>query len=417
MGLTGGIACGKSYVLRRLAAAGLETLNLDTVAHDVMAPGGAAYDDVVRAFGPGILGPDGVVDRKRLGDLVFADAGARARLNAIVHPRVREEEARRTAADRGPGTIVVIDAALLVEAGVHLRFHRLVVVHCPPELQRQRLRERDGLDAAAAEARLAAQMPIDEKRRFAHLEVDTSSGFADTDRQTDALAGRLQAIGRTAPSPAPVPVDRAAAGLALGPAEGPRGLVPPKVLAEIAAAGGPEMERIARRLVPPAGGPWYRAAGSAAGPGPATLAVPVTLWSLARAGADDDHVVAAAATFARLTHSDPGARADACLQALLLQSAAAAAVVDDRLRSRHGALTPLAERWGGGPPTGRVREALRSALRHPQDAVRAREDAPDPETGSLAGALVAIAAGSPAAAVPAEVLASLRDLNARAASQ
>jgi hypothetical protein len=356
------------------------------------------------------------VDRQRLGDLVFADPDARARLNALVHPRVREEEARRAAAEeRGPGAVMVTDAALLVEAGVHLRFHRLVVVHCPPELQKRRLRERDGLDEAAAEARLAAQMPIEEKRRFAHLEVDTSGSFADTDRQADALAGSLRELARTVPAPAPIPLDRAAACLLFGPAEGPRGLAPASVLAEIAEAGGPEMERLARLLVPPAPGPWYRAAAAAPGPGPATLAGPVTLWSLARAGADDEHVAAAAATFARLTHSDPAARTDAVLQAVLLQSAAAAGVVDDRLRSRHGTSIPLAERWGGAPPTGGVREALRSALRHPQDATRAREDAGDAEVGALAGALVAIAAGSPSTAVPPDLLASLRRLNARAA--
>jgi len=347
---------------------------------------------------------------------VFADPSARARLNALVHPRVREEEARRAAAaDRGPGTVVVTDAALLVEAGVHLRFHRLVVVHCPPELQRRRLRERDGVDEAAAEARLAAQMPIEEKRRFAHFEVDTSASFADTDRQADALAGTLRDLARTAPAPVPVPLDRAAACLLFGPAEGPRGLDPVRVVAEIAAAGGPEMERLARLLVPLARGPWYRAAGRGSGPGPATLAGPAALWSLARAGVDDDHVVAAAATFARLTHPDPGARADACLQALLLQSAAAAGIVDPALRNRLGAYTQLAARWAGAPPGDRARAALRAALRHPQDAARAREHAADAETGSLAAALVAIAAGSPAVAVPPDVLASLRELNARAA--
>jgi dephospho-CoA kinase len=416
VGLTGGIACGKSYVLRRLAAAGLGALDLDAVAHEVMAAGGAAHADVVNEFGSGILAADGGVDRKRLGDLVFADPNARARLNALVHPRVRAEEARRAAAaDRGPGTVVVTDAALLVEAGVHLRFHRLVVVHCPPELQRRRLQERDAIDDAAAEARLAAQMPIEEKRRFAHFEVDTSGSFADTDRQADALAGTLRDLARTVPAPVPVPLDRAAACLLLGPRDGPRGLAPLKALAEIVAAGGPETERLARVLVPPVPGPWYRAAAAAPGPGPATLAGPVALWSLARAGADDEHVAAAAATFARLTHSNPAARTDAVLQALLLQSAAVAGVVDDRLSSRHGMSIPLAERWGGARPTGRVREALRSALRHPQDASRAREDAQDPETGGLAAALVGIAAGSPSTAIPPDLLASLRQLNARAA--
>jgi len=304
-----------------------------------------------------------------------------------------------------------------VEAGVHLRFHRLVVVHCPPETQARRLRERDGLDAAAVAARLAAQMPIAEKRGFAHLEVDTSGSFADTDRQTDALAGKLREIARAVPAPAPAALDRAAATLLLGPRVGPRGLAPESVLAEIAAADGPDMERLARRLVPPASGPWYRAARGSTAPGPATLAGPVVLWSLARAGPDDDHVLAAASSLARLTHSDPAARADACLFALLLQTAAGAGIVDDGLRKRLHAGMPRAERWGGAPPGGRVREALRSALRHPQDAERARQDAGDPEVGGLAAALVAIAAGHPGIAAPDELLASLRQLDARAAGQ
>ena len=184
-----------------------------------MAPGGAAHADVVRSFGGEVLAADGRVDRKRLGQLVFADAEARARLNALVHPRVREEEVRRTAA-AGPEAVVVTDAALLVEAGVHLRFRRLIVVHCPAELQRRRLRERDGLDDEAAEARLAAQMPIAEKRAFAHFEVDTSGGFAETDRQVDVLVERLRALASSLPGPAPVPPERAAGCLLFGPAEG-----------------------------------------------------------------------------------------------------------------------------------------------------------------------------------------------------
>jgi hypothetical protein len=173
------------------------------------------------------------------------------------------------------------------------------------------------------------------------------------------------------------------------------------------------MERLARLLVPPAPGPWYRAAGDSPGPGPGTLAGPVALWSLARAGVDDEHVVAAASTFARLTHADPAARADACLQALLLQSAAAAGIVDPGLRKRLGAYMALAARWGGAPPGGRVRDALGAALRHPQDAARAAEAAGDPETASLAAALVAIAAGSPAdAVVPPDMLSSLKALSA-----
>jgi hypothetical protein len=121
-------------------------------------------------------------------------------------------------------------------------------------------------------------------------------------------------------------------------------------------------------------------------------------------------VVAAAASLARLTHPDPSARADACLQALLLQSAADGGAVE-AARGRLYAHVDLATRWGGAAPGPRVREALRSAMRHPHDAVRARADAADAETGSLAAALVAAAAGSPAVAAPPELLATLQALN------
>src|SRR6185436_19631204 len=130
VGLTGGIACGKSHVRARLAEHGLRTLDLDRIAHEVTARGGAAYGDVVRAFGRGVLAADGSLDRKALGALVFADGDSRGRLNAIVHPRVREEEARRADAWMDDlAAIVVSEAALLVEAGVHPRFDRLIVAH------------------------------------------------------------------------------------------------------------------------------------------------------------------------------------------------------------------------------------------------------------------------------------------------
>ena len=194
MGLTGGIACGKSHVLRRLAGHGFQTLDLDAVARDVTVPGSPALREIAGAFGAGVLGPDGSLDRAALAALVFADAAARARLNAIVHPRVRAEEARRATDVAGRGAaLLVTDAALLVEAGAHLRFDRLVVVHCDPGQQLERLRARDGLDEGAARARVLAQMPLAEKRSFAHFEVDTSGSIADTDRAADALARQLDA--------------------------------------------------------------------------------------------------------------------------------------------------------------------------------------------------------------------------------
>jgi dephospho-CoA kinase len=190
VGLTGGIASGKSRVLGRLATRGLQTLDLDRVAHDLMAPGGAAYADVVAAFGPGILGDGGAIDRQALGARVFADPAARSRLNALVHPRVRDAEGTwRAGLPEGPGEVAVVDAALLVEAGLHLRFDRLVVAHCGEAEQLRRLMARDGLAEDAARARLRAQMPAERKRRFADLEVDTSGRPEDTDAAATSWSG------------------------------------------------------------------------------------------------------------------------------------------------------------------------------------------------------------------------------------
>src|SRR5262249_56426024 len=121
---------------------------------------------------------------------------------------------------------VVTGAALPGEAGVHLGFRGLVVVHCPPDVQLRRLRERDGLHEASARARLAAQMPIEEKRRFAHFEVDTSGAFADTDHQVGEVASRLRELARSAPAPPPAPLQRPAACPPGGPADAPPGLTP-----------------------------------------------------------------------------------------------------------------------------------------------------------------------------------------------
>jgi len=360
VGLTGGIACGKSRVLRRLSAAGFSTLDLDLVAHEVMAPGAPAHHDVVEAFGPAVLAPDGSVDRRRLGERVFADPAARARLNAIIHPRVREEEARRVAAlgDR-EGGVVVTDAALLVEAGVHLRFDRLVVVYCRADQQVRRLMERDGLDEAAARARVDAQMPVEEKRRFAHLEVDASSSLADTDRAADALAAELRALAARGRAPrVAVPLERRAGVIAAGPARGPRGLEPARILAEIAAAGGLEMERIARRLVPPTDRPWYRAAlPGTEDPGPETLAAAVVLWALARAGPDAEFLASAAASLARLTDTEPPRIAGACLFALTLHDALVAEAIGSERPRNPSRWTDLARRWGGAPPPAHLADA------------------------------------------------------------
>lgn len=200
VGLTGGIAGGKSTVAARMRELGIEVLDADAMAHRLIEPGQPAYADVVKEFGAEILFPDGRVDRQRLGEIVFRDAAKRARLNSIIHPRLfdlREKQLieMELAQPRG---VAVIEAALLVEVGYHEKLDRLVVCSCRPEQQLERLRAR-GLSEEQARQRLAAQMPIAEKLRYATDVVDCSGTLEDTLRQTDALVDRLRDLARREP--------------------------------------------------------------------------------------------------------------------------------------------------------------------------------------------------------------------------
>ncbi len=393
VGLTGGIACGKSHVLRRLAARGLATLDLDAVAHGVMAPGGAAYADVVEAFGPAILAPDGTVDRKALGALVFGDVGARAGLDALVHPRVRAEEARRAAALAAEGwPVLVSDAALLVEAGAHLRFDRLVVVHCSPEEQLRRLARRDGIPEEAARSRVLAQMPVGEKRRYAHVEIETSGTEAETETAADSLGELLLSLAARGRPLAPADGGRRLGGLVEGAGPGPRGLDAAGLLEDALEAGGIELGRLARRLSPPVVGPWYRASRPDEGPPwPESLAIGLTLWA-GHAGLDADWVVSAAASVARLTHGGPGEIAGACLAALAAHEVGVRRTLDGAL-ARLSRFLPAARRWGGAEPSARVARAIECAAAHAGDAAAARAAADALGASAvLAGGLVGLSA-------------------------
>ena len=194
VGLTGGIACGKTYVTEQLRALGCEVLEADQVARAVVEPGQRAYHEIVEAFGSGILQPDGMLDRAKLGGIIFADSERRARLNAIVHPRVYEAQTRWMAevAARNPAAIAVVDAALMIESEGYRQFDKLVVVYCPPEIQLVRLMTRNSLPVEEAARRIAAQMPTDEKLKYADYSIDTAGGFAPTDQQVIALYTELQ---------------------------------------------------------------------------------------------------------------------------------------------------------------------------------------------------------------------------------
>ena len=198
VGLTGSIAVGKSFVLGVLAELGCRTLDADATARDVVAPGTPGLDSVVDAFGIEPLKEDGTLDRVRLGKIVFADQEKRQLLNSILHPLIiaaQDDQIREWEREDSNG-IAVVDAALMIESGGYRRFDKLIVVHCRPEVQLQRLIEREGLSPEESRLRIAAQMPQEEKKKYADFLIDTSEGFEDTRRQTEAVFQELSALAR-----------------------------------------------------------------------------------------------------------------------------------------------------------------------------------------------------------------------------
>jgi len=193
VGLTGSIAVGKSFVLRTLAELGCHVIDADVIAREVVAARTRGLQLVTDAFGSDVLGHDGELDRSKLGSIVFADAGKRSRLNSILHPLIiaAQDERIRQIESNDPNGIVVIDAALMIESGGYRRLDKLIVVHCRPEIQLQRLMSRDNLSRESAAQRIASQMPQDEKKKHADYLIDTSNGFDDTRRQVVALFDEL----------------------------------------------------------------------------------------------------------------------------------------------------------------------------------------------------------------------------------
>jgi dephospho-CoA kinase len=197
VGLTGGIATGKSTVVAMLRELGCHVLEADKIAHQMIEPGAAAYDAVVKEFGRGILTPDGRVDRPKLGAIVFADRTKLARLNAIVHPPVLEEQTRQLEAiERAePHAIGVVEAALLIEAGYNRKLDLLVVTWCTPEQQIARLTEQGAgreLTVEQAKQRIAAQMPVKKKKRLGDETIDCSGTLEWTREQVVQLYEKLR---------------------------------------------------------------------------------------------------------------------------------------------------------------------------------------------------------------------------------
>ena len=203
VGLTGSIASGKSTVARRLKDRGIPVIDLDKVGHEVLRRRHEAFEPVLAAFGEGILGTDGEIDRKKLGVLVFADTAARERLNQILHPRIRDEEARRVSAMEEAGVLAVVtEAALLIETGQRGRFDFFVVVGCSPEIQIARLMKRDGGTVEEAKRKIESQLSFERKREQADWVIDTSGEKSHTLAESDRLAEEIRARADAArPSP------------------------------------------------------------------------------------------------------------------------------------------------------------------------------------------------------------------------
>ena len=198
VGLTGGIACGKSTVGEMLARRGAHLLQADQLAHQLYAPGAAVYDEVVRHFGREILNEDGTINRAKLAALAFpARIGE---LNAIVHPAVikAQNEWMAEAARKNPHGIAVVEAALLIEAGAAKDFDKIIVVTCDFEHRVERYAQRIGIPLAAAlsevERRSAAQLPDEEKVRHADYVIENSGGVEETERQVEEIWNKLQTL-------------------------------------------------------------------------------------------------------------------------------------------------------------------------------------------------------------------------------
>ena len=193
-GLTGGLACGKTSVSEALASWGCYVIQADEIGHQVLAPGGEAFEPVVREFGNEVLAEDGTIDRRKLAAVVFHNPERLARLNAIVHPPVvrREEQLAAEFFARDPHGIAVVEAAILIETGSYRRFDKLILVFCAQEQQIKRALRREGSAEADIRARIERQMPMEEKRKYADFVIDTSGSKEETLRQTRAVYETLR---------------------------------------------------------------------------------------------------------------------------------------------------------------------------------------------------------------------------------
>ncbi|MGH9351090.1 MAG: dephospho-CoA kinase [Terriglobia bacterium] len=192
-GLTGGIASGKTTAAAAFAALGAKIIDADRIGHELLRQRGAAFDEVVREFGEGVLNRAREIDRKLLGPIVFADAAKRQALNAILHPQIiaKQEELAQEYHGEDPAAVIIVEAALIYEAGAEGRFRKIIVAWCEPDQQIERLMTKAGLSREQAASRVAAQMPVGEKRRRSDFVIDCSRSLEETRRQTGRVHSQL----------------------------------------------------------------------------------------------------------------------------------------------------------------------------------------------------------------------------------
>ena len=196
VGLTGSIAVGKSFVTGVLAELGCRVVDADVVARRVVEPGAEGLRRIVEAFGGWVLRPDGTLDRAAVSAVIFKDEAKRELINSLLHPLIiaEQDELLRRWELEDPRGVGVVDAALLIESGGHGRFDKLVVVHCRPEVQLERLMRRNNLTREEAAARISAQIPQEEKLRYADFKIDTSGSYEESRRQTEEVYAELRKL-------------------------------------------------------------------------------------------------------------------------------------------------------------------------------------------------------------------------------
>ena len=194
VGLTGGIATGKSTVGAMFVELGCHLIESDQITHQLFEPGQAVHAAVVKQFGNRVLALDGTIDRRILGDIVFKDPQARAKLNSLVHPAItqRQQEWLNDMKAQDPHGIAIVDAALMIEVGTYKNYDKVIVVTCSPEIQRERLRARSALSEEKIESRIRSQMANEEKAKYADFVIDNSGSVESTRVQVETVYQQLR---------------------------------------------------------------------------------------------------------------------------------------------------------------------------------------------------------------------------------